>query len=722
MVADSNRTFDVLLPYALEEPYSYRVPAGMTAEPGAYVLVPLGTRSVIGVVWGEGGAPGGKALRDVEGVFELPAMPETHRRFIDWVASYYLEPPGNVLRMALRAQGVFAGARERIAYRASGKPTKRPTAQRMRVLTIASEGLPLMARELQELAGVGASVVKGLIAESALEAVALPADAPFVAPDLEAGRLALSREQEEAARELRALVAKRSAGVALLDGVTGSGKTEVYFEAMTAAIAGGGQVLLLLPEIALTQQFLGRVERRFGLAPGHWHSDVKPRERERVWRGVATGQAKIVVGARSALFLPWQKLGLIVVDEEHEPAYKQEDGVPYHARDMAVVYASLAKCPAVLSSATPSLESLVNAQKGKYLHVRLKDRHGRAELPKTSLIDMRTEKLEPGRWIAERLADQVKATLAAGDQVLLFLNRRGYAPLTLCRACGYRLNCPQCSAALIEHRFRRQLLCHWCGHTEPVPIACPQCHTEGKLVPCGPGIERVAEEVKQRFPEARLAILSSDLTRGVNLRSALAAVAKGEVNLVVGTQLVAKGHNFPHLTLVGVVDADLALETGDPRGGERTWAIISQVAGRAGRGVRPGEALVQTYLPEHPLMTSLVSGDRDGYFAQEMAIRASAGLPPYRRLAGVVVSGTDAGQAERLAKALRARAPSAQGINVLGPAPAPIHLLRGRHRWRLLAKADPAVNLQAFLRAWLAGLKPKGSLRIDVDVDPYSFL
>jgi primosomal protein N' (replication factor Y) len=449
---------------------------------------------------------------------------------------------------------------------------------------------------------------------------------------------------------------------------------------------------------------------------------VKPRERERVWRGVATGEAKIVVGARSALFLPWARLGLVVVDEEHEQAYKQEDGVPYHARDMAVVYASLAKCPAVLSSATPSLETLVNAQKGRYAHVRLQDRHGRAELPKTSLIDMRIAKLERGMWLSDPLAEAVGATLAAGDQALLFLNRRGYAPLTLCRACGHRLQCPHCSAAMIEHRFRRQMLCHFCGHTEPVLEACPQCHTQGKLVPCGPGIERVAEEARQRFPEARLAILSSDLTSGMALRGALAAIAKGEVNLVVGTQLVAKGHNFPHLTLVGVVDADLALETGDPRGGERTWAVIAQVAGRAGRGARGGTALVQTYLPEHPLMASLVSGDRDGYFAKELAIRASAGLPPYRRLAAIVVSGTDGLATERLAKSLRARAPVAQGIEVLGPAPAPIHLLRGRHRWRLLVKSDPAINLQAFLKAWLAGTRPKGSLRIDVDVDPYSFL
>ncbi len=723
MTGDSPSIADVLLPLALEGPYSYRIPAGLQLVPGDYVEVPLGPRSQIGVVWAlKNDAPQGPKLRDVTGRFDMPAMPEAHRKFIDWLAAYYLEPPGNVLRMVLRAPGAFEGPRKQIAYRASGNTPKRMTPQRQRILELAAEGPALRVAELADLTGASAAVVKGLVKDGALEAVELPAEKPFAKPDLNSGGLSLSRDQEEAARELRALVASRSHKVVLLDGVTGSGKTEVYFEAMAAALAAGGQVLLLLPEIALTATFIARVEARFGAEPAQWHSDLRPRQRERVWRGVASGAAKIVVGARSALFLPWKKLGLIVVDEEHESAYKQEDGVAYHARDMAVLYGSIARFPVILSSATPSLETLVNVDRGRYGLVRLKDRHGRAELPEIGLIDMKAAKLEPGTWLSEPLATAVAETLASGDQALLFLNRRGYAPLTLCRACGHRLNCPNCAASLVEHRFRRQLLCHHCGHIEPVPKQCPACGAEEKLVPVGPGIERLAEEAAVRFPQARVAILSSDLSRGTLLRDAIRDVEKGEYNLVIGTQLVAKGHHFPHLTLAGVVDADLALESSDPRGGERTWALMAQVAGRAGRGEKPGRALIQTYLPEHPLMQALKKGDRDGYLGQEKLIRDNAGLPPYGRLAAIVVSGGDAGETERFARAIGRTAPLAEGVAVLGPAPAPIHLVRGRHRWRFLIKAEREVNIQNFLRLWLKDVKPKGSLNLAIDVDPYSFL
>ncbi|MFN4143103.1 primosomal protein N' [Aestuariivirga sp.] len=714
---------EILLPLALEGPYSYRVPPGMALEPGRYVVVPLGPRQMIGVVWAlKARASTEKTLREVAGVFDMAPMPETHRRFVDWLSAYYLEPAGNVLRMVLRCPGAFEGPREQIAYRATESVPKRMTPQRSRVLEIAREGFAMRAAELAEAAGVGTSVVKALARDGALEAVALPALRPFPVPDLNAGGFTLSADQKVAAEALRAMVAERQHRVMLLDGVTGSGKTEVYFEAMAAALAGGGQVLLLLPEIALTQPFLARVENRFGCEPAQWHSDLRPRERERVWRGVADGSARIVVGARSALFLPWKRLKLIVVDEEHEGAYKQDDGVPYHARDMAVLYGSIGKFPVVLSSATPSLETLVNVDRGRYGVVRLKDRHGRPELPEIGLIDMKRAALEPGTWISEPLYAEVRKTLEEGDQALLFLNRRGYAPLTLCRACGHRLECPNCAASLVEHRFRRQLMCHHCGHLAPMPQACPHCHAEGKMVPVGPGVERLAEEAAQRFPDARIAILSSDLSRGTLLRDALREVEEGQYNLVIGTQLVAKGHHFPHLTLVGVVDADVALETSDPRGGERTWALMAQVAGRAGRGAKPGRALVQTYLPEHPLMQALKRAERDSYLNQEKAIRENAGLPPYGRLAALIVSGADSGETERFARNLGLIAPVAEGVTVLGPAPAPIALLRGRHRWRFLVKARREVNVQAFLRLWLKDVHPKGSLALQVDVDPYNFL
>ncbi len=723
MTADSAQFADVLLPLALDSAYSYRVPQGMAVVAGNYVEVPLGTRSVIGVVWALRPAVAtNMKMRDVAQVFDMPPMTEAHRKFVDWLAAYYLEPPGNVLRMVLRVPSAFEGARQNIAYRASGTRPAKLTAQREKVLAVAEQGFAMKASELAEAAGVGVSVVKALVTAGALEAVALPAHRSFTEPDLNAGGHKLSKDQTVAAAALRQMVASRAHKVMLLDGVTGSGKTEVYFEAMAAALAAGKQVLLLLPEIALTASFIARVETRFGCEPAQWHSELRPRERERVWRGVAEGKARIVVGARSALFLPWAKLGLIVVDEEHESAYKQDEGVPYHARDMAVLYGSVAKFPVVLSSATPSLESLVNVDRERYGIVKLKDRHGRPELPETTRIDMTLEKIEAGTWLSAPLVEAVATTLVAGDQALLFLNRRGFAPLTLCRSCGYRLHCPDCAAAMVEHRFRRILMCHHCGHQEPVPKACPQCKAEDNLVPVGPGIERLAEEVTKLFPEARIAVLSSDLSRGVTLRETLRGVEQGDFNLILGTQLVAKGHHFPHLTLVGVVDADLALESSDPRAGERTWALLAQVAGRAGRGAKPGRALVQTYLPQHPLMQALVKSDRDAYLATEKKIRENVNLPPHGRLAALIMSGNEAAATERFARGIAQLAPLADGITVLGPAPAPIAMVRGRHRWRLLVKANRDVNIQAYLREWLKDVKPKGALKLDVDVDPYNFL
>jgi primosomal protein N' (replication factor Y) len=714
---------DILLPLAVDGAYSYRVPEGLRLGLGDYVEVPLGPRSYIGVVWELRETFGTNLkLRDVTQRFDVEPMTETHRKFVSWLAAYYLEPMGKVLRMVLRVPSAFEPERQRMAYAIGSVEPKKLTPQRARVLEIAREGFALAGAELAQAAGVGVSVVKALAEQGALQAVPLPVHAAFQEPELNSGQKMLSVAQEAASAELRRVVAARQHKVVLLDGVTGSGKTEVYFEAMAAALAAGKQVLLLLPEIALTGGFLARVEDRFGAVPAGWHSDMRPQERERVWRGVAEGRARIVVGARSALFLPWKNLGLVVVDEEHENAYKQHEGVTYHARDMAVLYGRVGNFPVVLASATPSLESIVNVDRGRYGVVQLKDRHGRPELPPIDLIDMRQQGLAASQWLSPPMIEAVKQTLAAGDQALLFLNRRGYAPLTLCRACGHRMDCPDCAASMVEHRFRRLLMCHHCGHQEPMPQACPKCGTEEKLVPVGPGVERLAEEVVGLFPDARLTILSSDLARGVALRDVLREVTDGVHNLVIGTQLVAKGHHFPHLTFVGVVDADLALESSDPRAAERTWAMLAQVAGRAGRGEKPGRALVQTHAPEHALMKALQAGDREAYLAQEKIIRESGGLPPYGRLAALIISGNEAGEVERFARSITQFIPYTDDVVVLGPAQAPIAVIRGRHRWRFLVKAPRDKDIQSFLKKWLVAVKPKGSLTVDIDVDPYNFL
>lgn len=718
------RTVSVLVPLALPEPYDYAVPDGMTVELGSYVVVPLGAQRLIGVVWGEGsGKFDQKKLKCIIEVMEARPMTAGLRQFIDWMAGYTFNARGSVLRLALRSPAALEPQRMRVAYRLTDKRPARMTPARERVVGHVSDMFLRTIREIADETGVSDGVVRGLVEAGTLSPVEMPADADFPEIEFEAHGKPLSDEQQQAADLLCARVrAQKYAGV-LLDGVTGSGKTEVYFESVAEALRLGRQALILLPEIALTSQFLMRFEQRFGVKPAEWHSELSTRERARVWRGVSEGRARVVVGARSALFLPFADLGLIVVDEEHEAAFKQDEGVNYHARDMAVVRASLSGFPIVLSSATPSLETVVNVEQGRYERVALTERHGVAELPDISAIDMRQAPPERGQWLAPKLVEEMARAFAAGEQSMLFLNRRGYAPLTLCRTCGHRIECPQCSAWLVEHRFRKELVCHHCGYTSGVPKNCPSCNAENSLVACGPGVERIAEEVAERFPEARVALLSSDALRGPQSHAdAFRAVEAREVDIIIGTQIVAKGHHFPWLTVVGVVDADLGLENGDLRAAERTFQLLQQVAGRAGRAERRGRVYLQTYMPEHSVMRALMAGDRDAFLARESEARERVKLPPFGRLAGVVVSSENAALAVSFAREMARSAPRADDVAVLGPAPAPLAMLRGRTRLRFLVKTGRHINIQAYMEAWLSPLKVPAPVRVSVDIDPYSFL
>ncbi len=657
----TSRTVAVLLPLPLAGAYDYAVPEGASLSPGDFVMAPLGARQMVGVVWraAQGGVDPAK-LKSVHAKLDLPPLPEDLRRFIDWVADYTLSPPGAVLRLAMR---------------------------------VASAAQPKRPRRVP----------------------------PFDAPDASHPGPQLSAQQTAAARDLCDAVAAQNYSCTLLQGVTGSGKTEVYFEAIAEALRHGKQALVLLPEIALTVQFLERFRARFGVLPAEWHSQLPDARRRNIWRAVANGEARVVVGARSALFLAFTQLGLIIADEEHDAAYKQEDGVIYHARDMAVVRAHLSNIPIVLSSATPSLETVVNAQTGRYRHLILPDRHGGAQLASIEAVDMRAAGLPAGQFISPRLLQLMAETLARGEQVLLYLNRRGYAPLTLCRACGHRMECPNCSAWLVEHRFHNRMLCHHCGHEAQKPKACPACAVEDKMVALGPGIERLAEEVAAAFPQLASAILSGDHSVD-QARKTLAAFTRGETRLLIGTQIIAKGHHFPDLTLVGVIDADLGLAGGDLRAAERTFQMLHQVSGRAGRAARAGHAVMQTYMLEHPVMQALISGDQAQFLTAESDARRARNLPPFGRLAALIISGPDQIQVRDFATLLARHAPHGKDLQVLGPAPAPLALLRGRHRYRLLLMATRQHNVQAILRQWLAQAKVPPKLRLNVDVDPYSFM
>ena len=722
-------TVAVLLPLPLDRAYDYAVPEELAADiaPGSFVRVPLGRVERIGVVWGEGeGDVEPARLKPVTAVLESPPMTEPLRRLIDWAADYTLAQRGAVLRMAMSVPAGVEPPPMRTAYRRGQDEAPRVTEARRRVLALLQDGPPRTAAEIARKANVGTAVVRGLAALGTIEAVSVREVSAFGRPDTRRAGPILSDAQADAANALREAVAAGEFSVTVLDGVTGAGKTEVYFEAVAAALDAGHQVVVMLPEIALSAQWLGRFRARFGVEPAVWHSELGTRQRRETWRAVAEGRAEVVVGARSALWLPFPSLGLIIVDEEHDAAFKQEDGVVYHARDMAVVRVRLEGRPAVLVSATPSLETVVNIENGRYGRVQLPDRHGGARLPAIETIDLRETPPERGAWLAPALRVALAETLEAGEQALLFLNRRGYAPLTLCRACGHRFHCPNCSAWLVEHRFAGTLDCHHCGYRRGLPEACPACEAEGRFAACGPGVERLAEEVDGAFPGARWAVLTSDTVRGPSqVQDLVDAITAHEVDVLIGTQMVAKGHHFPQLTLVGVVDADLGLAGGDMRAAERTYQLLHQVGGRAGRGELPGRVMLQTYAAEHPVMTALAAGDRDSFMAREAAARETHGLPPFGRLVAVIASGPNEAETLRAASALARTARAEEkslGFQVLGPAPAPLKLLRGRHRFRLLFKAPRGVRLQPHLRRWLESLDRRTRAHLQVDIDPHSFM
>lgn len=721
------KSIAVLVPYPVDKAYDYIVPAGLNVGEGDYVCVPLGNRQIAGVVWGP---PAGdvkpEKLKAIVSKYDLPPMPRAHRAFIDWVAAYTLTPKGFVLKMALSVPAGLERPKPEKGYQiAQGLKTGAKLSQaRQNVLSLMADGRVRRPSEID----VSSSIIKGMVESGQLQSVNIYNPAPCLDPDL-SRKSELSEDQRRAADALCADVRSNTFSASLLDGVTGAGKTEVYFEAVAAALSLGKQVVILLPEIALSNAFLDRFQKRFGCAPALWHSHLTPAQRREGWRGAASGDTRVVVGARSALFLPYQDLGLIIVDEEHDPAYKQEDGVIYHARDMAIVRAHIGKIPAVLVSATPSLETMCNVWDGRYRHLELSARFGGAQLPDVRVVDLREDKPERQAFLSKTLISAAQEALAAGEQVLFFLNRRGYAPLTLCRTCGHRMECPRCTAWLVEHKKSGKLHCHHCGFHTAIPKACPSCSDFDSFAACGPGVERIFEEAKAHFPDSRIMILASDMAESNDeLKQMLQDIKDNKVDIIIGTQIIAKGHHFPNLTLVGVVDADLGLSGGELRAAERTYQLLHQVAGRAGREKKAGRVILQSWMPDHRIMKALSGhGGRDEFLSVEAAEREAAHMPPYSRLAGIIVSGRDEGQVLDVARALGKTSPqgandNGQRIQTLGPAPAPLARLRGRYRYRLLVRADKTLNLQRAVADWVEGVKVPSTVRVYIDIDPQSFL
>ena len=715
---------DVLFPVNVSGAFSYAIPEGLTLTRGDFVFAPIGKQVKLGVVTGFG-------RREPEGLKEIleakptPPLPEATLDFVDWTARYSVASPGMVLRQVIRSHKALDPSPRITHFRPSPERPARMSAAREAVL--GSAPWPARATEIAERAGVSPGIVRGLAKAGGLIAEELPVDRPFDIPDPDHPGLPLTPAQGAAGDELADLVRRGGFEVALLDGVTGSGKTEVYFEAVAEALRQGRQVLVLVPEIALTQAGMRRFEARFGVRPAAWHSTLTEAERRRTWREVARGRAQLVIGARSALYLPFPKLGLIVVDEEHDTSYKQEEGVIYNARDMAVVRAKIERCTTVLASATPSLESLHNARSGRYHHIELPERPGSIVLPEIGLIDLKDHVPAKGDFLSEPLIQATSAALARGEQALLFLNRRGYAPLIICKACGEKLKSPDTDSWLVEHRRTGRAICHHTGFTMPMPRACPSCGEPGGLTSVGPGVERVAEEAARHFPDARIEVFSSDTTTTpAQLAERMARMEAGEIDILVGTQMVVKGHDFPKLTFVGVVDGDMALTGGDPRAGERTYQTLVQVAGRAGRADLTGSALIQTHQPEHEALQALAAGDRETFVGVEMGLREMLELPPFGKLAAVIVSGPEEKRTDDLAKAFVSKAPkvgkAAESLTILGPSEPPLARLRGLYRRRILVTAPRAFNLSAYMAAWRKNFRLPTKYKLHIDIDPQSFM
>lgn len=718
----------VLLPLPFNEPFDYKIEG--EAVLGELVRVPFGREVHVGVVWKKGKSSNldESKIKPIMERINFPPLSAELRKFIEFVSCYNMAFAGQVLKMVLSVRQVFDDPKMTVLYELSGKTLAEAKLKnsdaRWRVMDFLKFA-PFNRQDIAAGAGVGQSVIKAMIDAGVLRPVLIEDKKEFEKPNAAYKKVNLTDEQKEAAVQLVGEIGN-GFNVTLLDGVTGSGKTEVYFEAVARALELGQQVLILVPEIGLTSQWLGRFERRFGVKPAKWHSALGNRERIDTWKAVIEGRAKVLVGARSALFLPYQNLGLIVVDESHDQSFKQEDAVNYQGRDMAIVRAKYEQIPIILSTATPDLETVVNVEEGKYDIVELKSRFAAAVLPEIKIIDLKQDKPVRGSWgvswLAPTLANALKENLERQEQSMLFLNRRGYAPLVICRDCGHRIQCPNCTAWLTEHRRVGNLVCHHCGYVTPIPKECPECHSETGLTACGPGVERVAEEVKFRFPTARVKILSSDITTNfAEVSQVIHEMEEGNVDILIGTQILAKGHHFPSLTLVGIVDADLGLMGSDLRASERTFQLLSQVAGRAGRGEKKGTVYLQTLYPENAVLQALVENNREKFLALEKKTRRLLKMPPFGKLAAVIVSGPNQEETEKTALWLGQTAPNNEFVSTLGPAPAPIFMLRNKFRYRLLLKTAKNIRIQDVLRDWLKRIKIPGRVRVEVDIDPYSF-
>ncbi|MDC0342640.1 primosomal protein N' [Alphaproteobacteria bacterium] len=532
----------------------------------------------------------------------------------------------------------------------------------------------------------------------------------------------LNDEQDKAKQDI-IKTQKSSNKPIVLEGVTGSGKTEVYFDLIEQEINQSKQILIMVPEISLTPQFENRFKERFGMDVNIWHSKITPKRRKEIWHKCYAGEPIVVIGARSSLFLPFANLGLTVIDEEHDSSYKQEDNIRYQARDLAVVKSNFEKNKLILASATPSLETINNINHKKYHHVFLSKQYSGLPLPQINLVDLSKNKLEKNQWISALLKKEIEKCLSNKEQALIFLNRRGYSPLSLCVECGYRHQCAQCSSWLVMHQQKKRLLCHQCGSIEEMSFNCPKCFAKDSIKFIGPGVERIGEELNQSFPDKVISVMSSDLINSPKkIKELIDKFSNKEIDIIVATQIMAKGYDFPNLSLVGVIDADAGLFGGDMRAIEKTYNMLQQVSGRAGRSQQTGNVIVQTYYPEQPIIQSLQQRDRTSFVQQALLEREQFNIPPFGFMTSIIISGPSKGNVEKISQQLVYFRKYSEEFSVLGPVEAPINLLKGQFRYRILLKGKSRKNLNIFTKKMVSSVKIPSAVRVVIDVDPYTFM
>ncbi len=715
---------NIYLPLKLQKAYTYGFYDNQNIQIGDIVLVSLGNKNMYGIVSEIVDTidfDASKLKFIIEKVQDIPSLSENLLLFLQKLSNYYVCNFGNVLKLAINVAGFdFNKVEHLVGLNPLFNKKITINKGRANIIEALANKDYLEKKYLANIAGVSIGVINTLIKENFLELKTQSLYSNFQ-QNLYYQPLELSCDQQKISQDILNFYQDKKFAfcVSLLQGVPGAGKTEVYFEVLTQVLKQNKQVLIMLPEIALSTQIMQRFEERFNVKPYVWHSGITKQVKKDAWVNAGTGNLKVIIGARSSLFLPFKNLGLIIVDEEHDSSYKQEEGVIYNARDMAVMRAKLHNIPIMLASATPSLESLHNAQKNKYQLFKLQGRFNKHQMPQFKVVDMREEALAKGHYVSKVFEKQIQENLNAKEQSLIFINKRGYCNTSLCKSCGEKVLCVNCDIPLVEHRQKNSLLCHYCGYSIAITKVCSSC--EGEVISFGFGIEKIFEEVQDKFKDAKIALLSSDtLTTHNKAVEMLEDINNNKYDILIGTQIISKGYHFPNLTFVGILDGDYMYNL-DLKSSEKSWQLLYQVSGRSGRGEKAGKVAIQTYNPNSSLIESLVSQNYENFIQNELNNRQNLNFPPFGKLAGVIVSSKNKVDLENYCKYLQQISPhSSNQYSILGPIDAPIAFLRGFYRKRFLVKTNINVNIQKLLKHWIDN-NNLYNIKLQIDVDPINF-